>query len=69
MLVLDHIADDAHLDRPQRGQGSGYQMQLRMRAAGWPQGRLQVLCANCNTRKEAVRRRTAVLARIEGMTT
>lgn len=57
-LVLDHIHDDGNHERRRNGRG-GYKLALELRRAGWPQGRLQVLCHNCNYRKELARRQRA----------
>jgi hypothetical protein len=60
VLVLDHVADDAKIDRAENNHSGGYKMYMRLRQMGWPQGRYQVLCHNCNFRKEYRRRKDAV---------
>ena len=57
VLVLDHINDDGNLDRKANGHKGGANMYVKLRNKGWPQGYLQLLCANCNVRKEMKRRR------------
>lgn len=57
VLVLDHIKDDAAIDRAVTGKRGGFHLYRRLRLAGFPQGRYQVLCHNCNFRKEFKRRR------------
>ena len=47
-LTLDHIFDDGAEDRRQRKTGGGSMMYEQLRKEGWPQGRLQLLCWNCN---------------------
>jgi hypothetical protein len=56
VLCLDHINDDGQSYRRggRRRGGSGFYSWII--AQGYPPG-LQVLCANCNTKKEVVRRR------------
>lgn len=54
VLCLDHIADDGKKHR--MSHGSGGRLYARLRKEGFPKG-LQVLCANCNLKKEIVRKR------------
>jgi len=62
MLVLDHINDDGAEQRKELGvAGRGVKNGWRgghetYKKMGFPEG-LQVLCANCNTKKEIVRKR------------
>lgn len=58
VLVLDHIEDDARTDRKENNHNGGWRMYSRLRKLGWPQGRYQLLCHNCNFRKEYYRRTT-----------
>lgn len=49
-MQLDHIHNDGAAERAGRGpRGTNFYRALRK--AGWPQGRLAVLCANCNVAK------------------
>lgn len=57
VLVLDHVKDDAKLDKLQHGHHGGWIMYRRLRKLGWPKERYQLLCHNCNYRKEHKRRR------------
>ena len=57
VLVLDHINDDGHLERKANGHKGGSKMYSQLRKKNWPQGYLQLLCSNCNLRKEMKRRR------------
>ena len=45
-LQLDHINNDGHLDR--RVHKTSCKLFARLKAAGWPKDRYQLLCANCN---------------------
>jgi hypothetical protein len=60
VLVLDHIADDAKIDREENRHKGGYKMYLFLKRNGWPKGRHRLLCQNCNFRKEYDRRKNAV---------
>lgn len=59
-LCLDHINNDGASDRRQRrvaGRGrTGVDMYTAVKRDGFPDG-YQVLCANCNTKKELERKR------------
>jgi hypothetical protein len=57
VLLLDHINDDAKLDKKQHGHHGGWMMYRRLRKLGWPKDRYQLLCHNCNYRKELERRK------------
>lgn len=59
VLALDHVRDDGAQERRQHGFQGGYKLYLRLRRAGWPQGAHQLLCHNCNYRKELARRQRA----------
>lgn len=48
-LDLDHIYNDGAAHR--RELGNGVQVQLSLKAAGWPRDRFQLLCCNCNQGK------------------
>jgi len=59
VLVLDHIDDDAWEDK----RVGGYNLYLQLRRQGWPKGRYQLLCHNCNFRKEYIKRRHRTIDR------
>lgn len=65
VLSLDHIYDDAHVEKERYGLNSrgGHKHYLRLKTAGWPKDRFQLLCFNCNARKEHVRRRAQMQER------
>lgn len=65
VLVLDHIYDDGCIDRKQGLEG-GHKLYQRLKKAGWPKDRHQLLCHNCNFRKEYRRRKDAVRLREAG---
>lgn len=48
-LDLDHIHNDGASHRAEAGNGT--QIMLQLRDAGWPRGRVQLLCCNCNQGK------------------
>lgn len=56
VLVLDHINDDAPVDRIINNHKGGYRMYADLRRRGWPKDNHQLLCHNCNFRKEYYRR-------------
>lgn len=61
VLCLDHINNDGAIRRKEmkissRGCSSGYNTYERVKSLGFPEG-LQVLCANCNLKKEIERKR------------
>jgi len=64
VLVLDHINDDGAEDR--RNGHWGEPAFRRLKKAGWPRDRLQLLCHNCNARKEFKRRRAQLIAKAGG---
>lgn len=49
-LQLDHIYDDGAADRAP-GMPRGSRFYRALQKAGWPKGRLNVMCANCNVAK------------------
>lgn len=60
VLVLDHIYDDGAKDKKRKGgTRGGTKLYLRLKMAGWPKDRHQLLCHNCNFRKEYARRKEA----------
>jgi hypothetical protein len=61
VLLLDHINDDAKLDKKRHGHHGGWIMYRRLRKIGWPKDRYQLLCHNCNYRKEIERRKRKCL--------
>lgn len=58
VLTIDHINNDGAEHRKTQGTGTGLYRWLRKN--GYPEG-YQVLCANCNTRKEFEHRRAKAL--------
>ena len=64
VLVLDHIHNDGAEERRQGKWGDPFFKKLKQ--DGWPKGRLQLLCHNCNARKEMRRRRNNLLAKLDG---
>jgi 5-methylcytosine-specific restriction endonuclease McrA len=63
VLCLDHVNDDAHVEKEEFGVGArgGHKQYSRLKAEGWPQERFQLLCYNCNAVKEHNRRRGVML--------
>lgn len=49
-LELDHIFNDGAAER--RKHKNGRQEMLALKRQGWPKGRHQLLCANCNRGKQ-----------------
>lgn len=45
-LQLDHIHNDGHIDR--RVNKTSAKLWAALKRSGWPKGRHQLLCANCN---------------------
>lgn len=45
-LQLDHVENDGHLDRKEHKTSN--KLFAFLRGLGWPKGRYQLLCANCN---------------------
>lgn len=72
VLVLDHIESDAYVELRKYGAGArgGYKLYLRLKKEGWPKDRFQLLCHNCNAKKEfRIRRMLAEQNyRFKGMT-
>lgn len=64
VLVLDHINDGGGKERRGCYRTQGPTLYLALKRAGWPQDKYQLLCHNCNFRKEYKRRNAAVLARL-----
>lgn len=48
-LDLDHVENDGAAHR--REVGNNTQVMVQLRAQGWPKGRFQLLCCNCNQGK------------------
>ena len=65
-LIIDHIDDDAYVEKELYGLNArgGHKHYWRLKAAGWPKDRFQLLCHNCNSIKEHNRRRDAMVARV-----
>lgn len=62
VLCLDHIDDNGAEHRKKlkissRGGSAGGTTYAALKKLGWPEEGLQVLCANCNMRKEQARKR------------
>lgn len=66
VLVIDHINDDGKIERELYGISArgGHKHYARLKKAGWPKDRFQLLCHNCNARKEYNRRREALYAHV-----
>lgn len=65
VLTLDHIYDDGTVERDLHGVSArgGTKFYGRLKKEGWPTDRVQLLCFNCNIKKEAARRRAGVIKR------
>lgn len=65
VLSLDHIHDDAYTEKEEFGVSArgGHKHYGRLKAAGWPKDRFQLLCYNCNAKKEYARRRRGIFER------
>jgi|SRR5215469_128941 len=66
-LCLDHINDDAEIEREYFKDGSrgGGKLWAKLKREGWPKDRFQLLCYNCNAVKEHARRRQDVIVQRE----
>lgn len=62
VLSLDHINDDAHVEKEKYGVNArgGHKQYARLKQEGWPKDRFQLLCFNCNAKKEHKRRRESI---------
>jgi hypothetical protein len=60
VLVLDHINDNAAQEKARNKHNGGYKMYFFLRRNGWPKDEHQLMCHNCNFRKEYIRRKNAV---------
>lgn len=62
VLTLDHINDDARIEIERYGQNArgGHKQYQRLKREGWPKDRFQLLCFNCNAKKEHKRRRASI---------
>lgn len=63
VLVIDHTRDNAKEDREILNQRGGYKLYMDLKRRGWPKNGYQLLCHNCNFRKEYIRRKCAVYNR------
>lgn len=45
-LQLDHVENDGHIDR--KANKTSTKLFAKLKKAGWPRDRYQLLCANCN---------------------
>lgn len=63
VLCLDHINDDSHVEKAAYGVNhrGGFVHYGRLKKQGWPKDRFQLMCHNCNARKEFMRRKKAFL--------
>lgn len=50
-LTIDHIYNDGASERRKNQHGCGDKFYMWLRRRGWPKGRHQVLCSNCNSAK------------------
>lgn len=62
VLCLDHTNDDAHIEIELYGENArgGHKQYQRLKREGWPKERFQLLCYNCNAKKEHKRRRALI---------
>lgn len=62
VLTLDHIDDDSHVEKEEFGLNArgGHKHYARLKVAGWPKERFQLLCFNCNAKKAHYRKRDAI---------
>ena len=60
VLNLDHTNNDGAEKRREIGLKGGFKFYAKLRNEGWPQEGYQLLCCNCNYRKEFYRRRDAL---------
>lgn len=67
VLSLDHTNDDAYVEKELYGENArgGHKQYLRLKREGWPKERFQLLCFNCNARKEHERRRAEMIEKLE----
>lgn len=65
VLTLDHIDDDSHVEKSLYGINGrgGHKLYARLKIEGWPKERFQLLCFNCNSKKEHYRKREAMVER------
>lgn len=56
VLTIDHIFNDGSLERRDRYNRSGSKFYQYLKTNNWPKDRYQLLCHNCNYRKEYFRR-------------
>lgn len=63
VLTLDHINNDPGPEYKRFGTSSrgGYTLYRFLRKQGWPKDRFQLLCFNCNMKKEHKRRREGMV--------
>lgn len=66
VLALDHIHDDSHVEKEYFNGGSrgGAKLYAELKKQGWPKERFQLLCFNCNAKKEHKRRRDGLVDRM-----
>jgi 5-methylcytosine-specific restriction endonuclease McrA len=58
VLVIDHVNDDGSAIKKPNGRRKygGSILYALMKKEGWPSDKYQLLCCNCNIRKEFLRR-------------
>lgn len=66
ILVLDHINNDGKKDSKWGKRLGGFKFYQFLKRNNWPKLGLQLLCHNCNFRKEYIRRKNAVSIRETG---
>ncbi len=66
VLTIDHIHNDGVAERTAKGKASmaGFKQYGILKKQGWPKDRYQLLCFNCNFKKEIMRRRNAMIERL-----
>lgn len=62
VLDIDHIDNNGSIHRKQGIHG--WQLYRLLKRQGWPKDNYQLLCKNCNWRKEILRRRPAEIQAI-----
>jgi hypothetical protein len=65
VLTLDHKDDDSHIEKGLYGLNArgGHKLYSRLKQEGWPRERFQLLCFNCNAKKEHYRKRDEMAER------
>ena len=56
LLTLDHVNNDGHIYNKKGKRLGGIDLAIELRKRGWPEDiKIQILCFNCNTKKEKIR--------------